>query len=133
MNSRSLSILFALLATATIAYAQDGPIRVNGVTIPPQRMEFFVRNLVAQGRPDTPELRNAVRQDLIDRFPINIPHAGRFGACPDQVDQTVKQSIAVVDIPADISIEFGNDLFAFYFRGSTTRRGGWSPIAKRYR
>ncbi len=67
MKSCISALFLALLATGTIAYAQDGPIRVNGVTIPQQRVEFFVRNLVSQGRPDTPELRNAVRQELVDR------------------------------------------------------------------
>lgn len=67
MKSCLSALLLALLAGGTIAHAQDAPIRVNGVTIPQQRVDFFVKNLVAQGRPDSPELRNAVRQELIDR------------------------------------------------------------------
>ncbi len=67
MKSCITALLLALLAAASISYAQDKPIRVNGVTIPQQRVEFFVKNLVAQGRPDSPDLRSAVRQELIDR------------------------------------------------------------------
>jgi peptidyl-prolyl cis-trans isomerase C len=67
MKPHSIALLLAGIALAGPAGAQNGPIRVNGVTIPPQRVEFFVRNVVAQGRADTPELRNMVREELINR------------------------------------------------------------------
>ncbi len=67
MKSCLSALLLALLATASIAYAQDKPIRVNGVTIPQQRVDLVVKNFVSQGRPDTPELRDTVRQRLIDQ------------------------------------------------------------------
>ncbi len=67
MKSCLPAFILALLTAGTLAHAQDGPIRVNGVTIPQQRVEFFVRSIIAQGRPDTPDLRSAVRQELIDR------------------------------------------------------------------
>ena len=54
-------------ALAAPAAAQNGLTKVNGVPIPPQRVEYFVRNVVAQGRPDTPELRTMVREELINR------------------------------------------------------------------
>jgi len=64
----SLSVLaFAAFLAAGAAHAQTGPAKVNGVAIPQQRMDFFVKNLVSQGRPDTPELRNMVREELINR------------------------------------------------------------------
>jgi peptidyl-prolyl cis-trans isomerase C len=53
---------------AAPTHAQNGgPIKVNGTTIPQQRVDFFLKNLIAQGRPDTPEMRDAVRQELINR------------------------------------------------------------------
>lgn len=55
----------AALAAAPVVPAQVAT--VNGVTIPQQRMDFFVRSFVAQGRQDTPELRNLVREELINR------------------------------------------------------------------
>lgn len=78
MKSTVCAFLFALLATGMVAHAQDAPIRVNGVTISQQRLEFFVKNLVTQGRPDTPELRSAVRQELIDRE-LLVQEAARRG------------------------------------------------------
>lgn len=50
---------------ATAAHAQVA--KVNGVVIPQQRMDYFMRSLAAQGRPDTPELRNAVKEELVNR------------------------------------------------------------------
>jgi peptidyl-prolyl cis-trans isomerase C len=53
------------LAAASSAPAQVA--RVNGVAIPQQRMDYFMRSLAAQGRPDSPELREAVKEELINR------------------------------------------------------------------
>lgn len=52
---------------AGLAYAQSGVARVNGVLIPQARMDLFVKDLTREGRPDTQELRTAVRQELINR------------------------------------------------------------------
>ena len=56
----------ALLGAATLAGAQNAAV-VNGKPIPKQKVDEFVQMLTAQGRPDTPELRNAVREELIAR------------------------------------------------------------------
>ncbi|MDO4904862.1 MAG: peptidylprolyl isomerase [Lautropia sp.] len=40
---------------------------VNGKPIPSARVDEFVKMLAAQGRPDTPELRKQVREELITR------------------------------------------------------------------
>lgn len=64
MNRSLLALTLAgLLATG----AANAQIKVNGTTIPQQRVDFFVKNLTAQGRPDSPELREAVKQELINR------------------------------------------------------------------
>jgi peptidyl-prolyl cis-trans isomerase C len=48
------------------ALAQNAAI-VNGKAIPKARVDEFVATLTAQGRPDSPELRTAVREELIAR------------------------------------------------------------------
>jgi peptidyl-prolyl cis-trans isomerase C len=54
------------LGAASAAHAQNAAI-VNGKAIPKARVDEFVASLTQQGRPDTPELRNAVREELIAR------------------------------------------------------------------
>lgn len=61
-----LCLLFAA-AAAGPAHAQTGVARVNGVVIPQARMELFVKDLTREGRPDTAELRSAIREELINR------------------------------------------------------------------
>ncbi|MBN9430306.1 MAG: peptidylprolyl isomerase [Burkholderiales bacterium] len=56
----------ALLPLACAAFAQNAAV-VNNKPISKQRVDEFVQNLVSQGRPDTPELRAAVRDELIAR------------------------------------------------------------------
>ena len=53
---------------AALAAAASGPIAtVNGVAIPPQRAELLVRQTLQQGQQDGPQLRAAVREELINR------------------------------------------------------------------
>ena len=56
------------LITAGSAYAAESKsaATVNGVSIPQARVEMRVKAAVAQGQPDSPELRNAVRDELIN-------------------------------------------------------------------
>ncbi|MCO5107560.1 MAG: peptidylprolyl isomerase [Burkholderiaceae bacterium] len=56
----------ALLPIASAALAQNAAV-VNNKPIPKQKVDDFVAALTAQGRPDTPELRAAVREELIAR------------------------------------------------------------------
>ena len=70
---------FALLAALVggLVYAADKPtapaseeekttITVNGVTIPQTRIDARIKSIVAQGQMDSPELRKAVREELIN-------------------------------------------------------------------
>jgi peptidyl-prolyl cis-trans isomerase C len=57
---------FLLFPIASFALAQNAAI-VNNKPIPKEKVDEFVQVLVAQGRPDTPELRAAVRDELIAR------------------------------------------------------------------
>lgn len=61
----------ALAAGVTLAaavHAQGGALaKVNGVTIPQSRADVLIKEMAAQGRPDTPQVRDAIRQELINR------------------------------------------------------------------
>jgi len=62
----ALAILAALAINP--AFAADKPAAVvNGVTIAQDRIEMNVKGAVAQGQSDSPELRKAIREDLISR------------------------------------------------------------------
>ena len=61
--------VFALLgAIATsAAYAESkSAATVNGVAIPQSRLDMRVKAAMAQGQPDSPDLRNAIRDELIN-------------------------------------------------------------------
>jgi peptidyl-prolyl cis-trans isomerase C len=60
-----LALVFT--ATASVQAADAAPPKVNGVTIPQARLDAMVKNAIAQGQPDSPELRNRVRDELITR------------------------------------------------------------------
>lgn len=60
----------AIVAALSInpAFAEDKTAAVvNGVVIPQERVEMNVKGAVAQGQADTPDLRKAIRDDLISR------------------------------------------------------------------
>ena len=64
---RAVAFALALsFATSGAAWAQNAAM-VNNKAIPKARVDEFVQALVTQGRPDTPELRAAVREELIAR------------------------------------------------------------------
>lgn len=57
----------AAVLSAQTAYAADDTVSVNGKTIPKSRIETLVAGQMAQGQPDTPELRKAVKEELVRR------------------------------------------------------------------
>jgi peptidyl-prolyl cis-trans isomerase C len=60
----ALAMLGAIVVSPV--YAEDKPAAVvNGVAIPEQRLDLRVKIVTSQGQPDTPELRKAVREDLV--------------------------------------------------------------------
>ena len=60
--------LAAGLILAAAANAQEGTLaKVNGVAIPQARADLLMKEMAAQGRPDTPEMRDAIKQELINR------------------------------------------------------------------
>ena len=58
--------LTLILGAASTGWAQNAAV-VNNKAIPKQKLDDFVAALTAQGRPDSPELRAAVREELIAR------------------------------------------------------------------
>ena len=62
------ALLSALLATAACAQAADDKAAalVNGVSIPQARVDMRIKAAAQQGQPDTPDLRKAIRDDLIN-------------------------------------------------------------------
>jgi len=76
---KRLSLLFAgLLSTAACGAQAQNLARVNGVAIPSARADAMVKQLASQGRSDNPQLRQAVRDELINRE-IMMQEAGRLG------------------------------------------------------
>lgn len=65
MKTRHALPLLLLLALAPGAQAQG--VKVNGVTIPQSKIDFLVKNAVGQGQPDSPQLRNQIKEELINR------------------------------------------------------------------
>lgn len=57
--------LVCVAALATQAHAQS--VKVNGKEIPKSRIEAGVKNRLAQGQPDTPQLRDTVKDALVNQ------------------------------------------------------------------
>ena len=85
------ALALAIGLAAHTASAQNAAI-VNGKAIPKSRVDEFVAALSAQGRPDTPELRNAVREELVARE-LFAQEAERRGMAnnPDEQKQLERQ------------------------------------------
>lgn len=91
-------LLLALVAALALpAMAQNLAI-VNGKPIPSSRADSMIKQLKAQGQPDSPELRSMVREELINRE-ILMQEANRRGVTkdPDVQNQVeiARQSIAI--------------------------------------
>ena len=61
----ALAILGAIAASPVYAENKSDA-TVNGISIPQERVELRIKAVAAQGQPDTPELRKAIRDDLIN-------------------------------------------------------------------
>jgi peptidyl-prolyl cis-trans isomerase C len=67
-----LLVLAGSLALATCnAQAADAVAKVNGVAIPQSRLDLLLKINATQGQPDTPEVRNRMREALITREMIS--------------------------------------------------------------
>jgi len=64
--SRLAALFFAAIALPALA-AETNIAVVNGKPIPASRLEAIVQQYVSQGKKDTPEMRNSIKHQLIDR------------------------------------------------------------------
>lgn len=78
MNKHLPIILAGLMVTAAPASQAQNLAKVNGVAIPVSRGDAMVRELASQGRGDSPQLRQAVRDELINRE-IMMQEATKMG------------------------------------------------------
>jgi peptidyl-prolyl cis-trans isomerase C len=90
MTFKPASLLLALLAvTAAPAFAQNVAV-VNGKAIPSSRADAVVKQVVAQGQQsDSPQLRDAVKKDLIMRE-VMLQEATKQGY---EKNETVKSQL----------------------------------------
>jgi peptidyl-prolyl cis-trans isomerase C len=63
------ALLMALVGTfaATPAFSADTAATVNGTAIPESRLDFLVKEQTEHGRQDSPQLREAIRNTMINR------------------------------------------------------------------
>lgn len=66
MTFKPAHLLVVLLATALPVMAQNLAV-VNGKAIPANRVDAMVKQLAEQGQKDSPELREMVKKELINR------------------------------------------------------------------
>ena len=57
--------ILGMVALSAQAQSTGTVAKVNGVAIPQSRLELMVKASVAQGQPDGPEMRKALRENLI--------------------------------------------------------------------
>lgn len=73
-----LAIALITSIVAQASFAADPVATVNGTTIPAARAEAMITEQRAQGAPDSPQLRDAVREELVRREILG-QEAGRKG------------------------------------------------------
>ena len=80
-------LAFSLLLAAGAAAAQNIA-TVNGVAIPSARAEAMLKEMATQGRPDSPQIRQAIKEELINRE-IMMQEASKLGIAtqPDVATQ----------------------------------------------
>lgn len=66
-KTTTLTLLIAVIAALASPVVLAQVAKVNGVSIPQARADALLRELKTQGREDTPELRNMIKQELISR------------------------------------------------------------------
>ena len=67
MTLKPARLLVLLFATAALPVMAQNLAVVNGKAIPSSRADVMVKQMTAQGQPDSPQLRGAVKEELINR------------------------------------------------------------------
>lgn len=86
-NLGALTIMAVLAVNPAFAGEKPAAV-VNGVVIPQSRIDLHVKAVVAQGQPDSPELRKKIREDMIN-LEIMSQEAIKLGL--DKKDEVVQQ------------------------------------------
>lgn len=98
MTVKSARLLMLLVAAAALPVMAQNLAIVNGKPVPSSRADTMIKQLAAQGQPDTPQLREMVKQELINRE-ILIQEADKRGlsSTPEVKNQVeiARQSIAI--------------------------------------
>ena len=67
LSKLAAALLFGAMISASALAAGNAFVTVNGVAVSQNLANVFIAEQKAQGAPDTPELKNAVREELIRR------------------------------------------------------------------
>lgn len=67
MTLKPARLLVVLLAAAAFPVMAQNVAVVNGKAIPASRVDTMAKQMAAQGQPDTPQLREMIKQELISR------------------------------------------------------------------
>ncbi|WP_194723145.1 peptidylprolyl isomerase [Noviherbaspirillum malthae] len=98
MTLKPARLLMLLVAAAALPAMAQNLAVVNGKPVPSSRADAMVKQLSAQGQPDSPQLRAMVKEELINRE-ILIQEADKLGLSnsPDVKNQVeiARQSIAI--------------------------------------
>ncbi|MCA1323895.1 peptidylprolyl isomerase [Herbaspirillum sp. alder98] len=104
MTFKPARLLVLLFAIASLPALAQNLAVVNGKSIPSSRADLMVKQMTAQGQPDTPQLRGAVKEELINRE-ILMQEADKQGlAKSDDVKnqlELARQSIVIRALIAD--------------------------------
>lgn len=98
MTLKPARLLVMLVAAAVLPAMAQNLAVVNGKPIPSSRADLMIEQLAAQGQPESPELRNMVREELINRE-VLMQEADRRGVSntPEVKNQVeiMRQSIVI--------------------------------------
>lgn len=104
MNVKPARLLMILVAAATLPAMAQNIAVVNGKPVPSSRADTMMQQLQAQGQPDSPQLRDMVKEELINRE-ILMQEADRVGVSgtPEVKNQAeiARQSIVIRALVAD--------------------------------
>ncbi len=104
MTFKPARLLAVLLASLALPVMAQNLAVVNGKPIPSSRADVLIKQMAAQGQPDTPQLRSMVREELINRE-VLMQEADRRGVSntpevKSQMDMA-RQSIVIRALIAD--------------------------------
>src|ERR1700741_3150771 len=105
MTFKPARMLLALIAVASAPVFAQNVAVVNGKAIPTSRVDAIVKQLVAQGQQqDSPQLRDAIKKDLIGReVMMQEAEEQNFGKDPQvkQALENARQAIILNAMVAD--------------------------------